>query len=419
MTERRPGPPPIPMDARRPSPPPLPAEVRKPGPPPIPPDIKRNGPPPIPNEAFKVPEVSKHVERVTYSFCTPELTQKEPVAFVHSTDERNALELSFGLKKGIKRETKDRGEDSLFYDPETGIGGVCDGLGDKGDGQGADASLFVSKNMRMSYVETRKKFANEPITEDSMRNLIARQLEGKNIDMFHPNFQVLLEQELPALLALPPEVQRELVLLEQATELTHQKLVAENAKNTREKRTLKDGKTTVSFGKTVTLADGRRFEVSCQVGDGKVMVLDGQGNSKNLIPEHSLETILRAQGEDIDAPGYTFTDKDGNKLDKKAIATRMTSSLGRTDSRFVRPFVHAEELSAGQTAIYTTDGVGDIESKQKEMSKRIAAAPPEDRARIAFEVIAEDDTKGDDQGILAKTVKPRALEQKVQTPVAA
>lgn len=372
------------------------------GPPPLPPEI-RKGPPPLPEAVFKsperhtpppIPENTREIRSVSDSIRTGEKEQRLPELYLSTENSETGTEISLALKKGEKREKSDRGEDALFFDPDTGLGGIADGLGGEGkEGSGAIASEMATKLIPQAYKKIKKEWDLKEITRDDIISFITDQLDGEGITPQNPLYHQRLSRSLSEIAALPEEVLRESIVLQKSIELIHKRI--REGKET-------DGSTTLSLGKTLVLEDGRRIEVYAQVGDGRITKVRADGSTVDCLKEHSLANILRARGMNVDDPNFTIQ-LSGKTYTKQQIETQMTHAVGGKTNEFARPFVGARVMQEGETMLYYSDGLADVEEATKKFGTVVKDENPRRKARTLIDRVVEKDFKNDDKAVLAKT----------------
>lgn len=305
-------------------------------------------------------------------------------SFSNSTpiiDEAHNTELSLAITKKRSRADKELNEDAAFVDLKTGLHGVADGLG--GYGNAAEASREALQMLPTIHNDKHQNLA----TLSSDRKALTREIEAFAVSQAEANLQgrgtaeyeEKIDQTIDEMQQLPNEVVLEMLLLRQSIEQLNIDFCNSHA--------VDGGKTALAVGKTVTLADGRRFEVSALVGDAGVLRIDSQGIQEDIFEgmEHSFEQMvdsvkqlggiekikvnpaLRTQFAELVAllPGKVgvdqFLDVLGNVIAQgKTAPTLMYAAIGNPDAKIINPFVKAIELHDGDLVIYQTDGTKDI-----------------------------------------------------------
>ncbi|EKD67513.1 MAG: hypothetical protein ACD_48C00365G0001, partial [uncultured bacterium] len=177
----------------------------------------------------------------------------------------------------LKKEPgKNRGDDSILIDEQTGLIGIADGVSGSrtfGEHAAADASVQALSMLTDHYKQIRKQVDNIPY-ETQQQLLLAEQriIEekyglGAN-GTFEEQLNILkkhigdktIKETLASLFALTRSI------------------------DTVDKNIQSKGQTTISIGKTIPLADGRHVAIYALVGDSYILVEDEHGNMTNMIP---------------------------------------------------------------------------------------------------------------------------------------
>jgi serine/threonine protein phosphatase PrpC len=300
--------------------------------------------------------------------------------------EELSVEVAMG-KDMEKRPGSERGEDMYLADKETGLTGVFDGLG--GEGNGADASGMAAQFAPSLYKVMRKSTEQARDLGAEMRAVI----DGQG-SFEHPDDVAKFIEGLAKLWeALDPALKQEVVALFKTVQKLGEK-VAETG-----------GMTTVTLGRTVSLPDGRMFEVIANIGDSGAMKIDAEGNAADVTKEDStvdqaisMGMLTREQAAD---PNHLV--KVGSKeVPVSKLRRGMYQALGMKGQVPV-PRMSIVEIKPGDKMVYATDGIRDEISDEYGNfdAKKAAAAMGEGGAELLMRE-AEKGTKKDEKTVLIK-----------------
>lgn len=247
-----------------------------------------------------------------------------------------------------KRPGDQRGEDMFLADARTGLTGVFDGLGQgreggTEEGRGADASGLAAFAAPALYEVIGGHFQKPEEVRSGLQKVIAEQgtLE-------HPAKKAATEANLAKEWSRhDPLVQKEIVTLF----LTLRKL-SDRVKDTK-------GLTTATLGKSVTLSDGRMFEIIGNIGDSGATKIGADGRAENITKEDSVLDYLLSKGmltpEQAADSQFEFAPM---KKSVKKLKTMMYQALGNPETPVV-PRMTVVELKPGDEIVYASDGVRD------------------------------------------------------------
>lgn len=289
------------------------------------------------------------------------------------------LEITATLEKKNERkgDPDNKNEDCIVIDRETGLIGVCDGLGGEGEkGAGAKASAEAARAIPLAYAEQLQSAV--PLSDTDLKGaLVELQLLKKNpVDaQARIKFANVLEPEMGKI------VQKDRELAEKALAL----LEAVRQSNEAVKQT--GGQTTVTVGLVHTTPDGENWAVLASVGDSPAMKRRSNGELLPITKEDSLLNLAvdaeiitprelaklqidpkyrvkiplwfvkqygvgqKAELEALERQGVTDLPAD-YKLLKRA----MVASLGSSISE---PSLNIRRLDPGDELILASDGVTD------------------------------------------------------------
>jgi serine/threonine protein phosphatase PrpC len=242
-----------------------------------------------------------------------------------------------------KRPGSERGEDMYLADKETGLTGVFDGLG--GEGNGADASGMAAQFAPSLYKVMRRSAEQSRDLDGELKGVIAGQASFEHPDDVAKE-QARLEKEWGS---LDSALKQEALTLFKTVQKLGEK-VAETG-----------GMTTVTLGRTVSLPDGRMFEVIANIGDSGAMKIDAEGRAADVTKEDSTVDQAISMGmltkEQAANPNHLV--KVGSKeVPVSKLRRGMYQALGMKGQVPV-PRMSIVEIKPGDKMVYATDGIRD------------------------------------------------------------
>lgn len=365
-------------------PPPIP---QKKGPPPIP---GKEGPPPIPkskaeklgnlidaetqrfdeepieidvSDLSEPKDISHEVARLAATKMSE--WQKEPNGVAGTLEVSKGMSVSFDSRfNGDKRAGENEPGGDAFVVAKSSEGNpivaALDGAGGEGvKGTNADAEASAAFVQELPAADARARIevtgSEEEYKASYLKGLL--EWEPRNKDVFAKEFNERFESyENP--------VKREVLVMRETLLNIHREIQGLEKK----------GVTTAVMGSTVVLEDGRQFEVIANVGDGGALKIEADGSVSELTTEHSYINGLVKYGlvsaEDAKNPDFMVKLPGGEEKTVQSLRSAVTRFIGMKDKVGVpEPDISVTEFKPGESIIYLTDGIRDLEIFQNEETK--------------------------------------------------